>query len=85
MKNVKKSLKSFALNKQVISKLQQETILGNGPSQDDRDNNMTLGPLCRTHPVLCRFDPPITKSPACHNHITTSGCNPRTTTGRTIA
>lgn len=64
----KKTLKSFSLNKQAISKLQMEKIEGGV------DSNVTLLiPGCHTHPKLCILD--MTRDRYCTS-ITTATCNP---------
>lgn len=75
MINEKKSLKSFALNKQVISKLQQVQIVGGGSIEDD---------LKRTMGIVCKNIPTPTVTPACRGHITSYGCRTNTT-NRTVA
>ena len=68
MKNEKKSLKSFSLNKHAITKLQMEKIEGG-----DESNATLVIPGCHTHPKLCIDN--LTKDRYCTS-ITTATCNP---------
>ncbi|AWK05745.1 hypothetical protein HYN56_16475 [Flavobacterium crocinum] len=68
MKKEKKTLESFALSKQAISKLQMETVEGGV-----EDGLTYLFPGCHTHPKLCIIN--MTNDRYCQN-VTVVGCSP---------